>query len=99
MRTGDGQWEISRGPIILMSPCYCGLNCEPQKDIFKSAPLKVFVTMIVFGERVFADVISYMGRLNTVTGVSPTKKDMWTQRHRLGRRPGDNEGRDLSMTP
>lgn len=59
--TGDEQWEISRGPIILMSPCYCGLNCEPQKDIFKSSPLKVFVTMIVFGERVFGDVISYMG--------------------------------------
>lgn len=74
MRTGDGQWEISRGPIILMSPCYCGLNCEPQKDIFKSAPLKVFVTMIVFGERVFADVISYMGGLNIVTGVSPHKE-------------------------
>lgn len=59
--TGDGQWETSRGPIILMSPCYCGLNCVPQKDVFKSSPLEGPVTMILFGEKLFADVISYMG--------------------------------------
>lgn len=65
----DWRWTMgnTKGPNSLkMSTCCCGLNCVPQGAIFKSSPIEVPVTMILFGKMVFAYLIKLLWGQNAL---------------------------------